>query len=73
MHESTARNIAVICLVITLALIGYVGGSYWDARQRFMEEGRLAGLRLEQSRQAVVPPTLEERYVPPAPIVYPFY
>ena len=73
MHQRRAQFLAFLCLAFTVASMGYLGYSYFETRKQVtLEDSRPTSLAQRTSEDAPAAPPAE-RYVAPAPILYPFY
>ncbi|CAN5212532.1 hypothetical protein BH09SUM1_BH09SUM1_08120 [soil metagenome] len=73
MREKRANAIAAIYAALAVGVVAFLAVSYLDTRSRSLahQDAFERGPEIAKSEVAAVP--LETRYVPPAPITYPFY
>jgi len=73
-HESRARLFALLYAVTILGGLLYVADSYSETRRQVLaDRAQEASILVAKPLGDTRVPTTEERYVPPAPIVYPYF
>lgn len=75
MHERTAKLWALLLTAIVVGGFVYVGEAYLRTRDRILSEQRAETARLTARlpEDAEGPRLPETKYVPPAPVRYPFF
>lgn len=71
MHERKAKFLAVVLLMVVLVPLGFFVVEYIDHRESRLSPAAAESPEVAQAEP--VPDAPEDRYVPPAPITYPFY